>query len=147
MSPRLIAIPLAAVLLLAPAARAAPDPPAGPTCVAAGELPLDWFASSVAGAGNSSRAGHGGATAYSYLPGRTPTPRLGRLMLSLGPPFGPVRAPHGSATAAEKTYTIVERAGREPFERPLPRAAFLFASAVCGIGGLAWWRCQSRGDP
>lgn len=142
MSPRLIAALLAAVLL-APAARAAPETPPGSACMVALLLPFDWFASPTAG--DAWGGAHAGPTAYSYLPGRTSAPHLGPLRLSQAA-FGSVRGPIGAAAVEkEKTYTIVEHAGREHFQPPLPTAAVLFASALCGIGGLAWWRCQSRG--
>lgn len=141
MSPRLIAALLAAVLL-APAARAAPEIAPKSACIAS-LLPFDWFASPMAG--DPWGGAHTGPTAYSYLPGRTSAPHLGPLRLSQAA-FGSVQGPVGAvAVEKEKTYTIVERAGHERFRPPLPTAAVLFASAMCGIGGLAWWRCQSRG--
>ncbi len=151
MSPRLIAA-LLAVALLAPAARADPQQPAtGTAGLALPDLPFGWFARPGVGSGDLWRVGQGGPTTYSYLPDRQPpSPRLGPLL------FGPVRPsePTGAlgrslaAAPTEKTYTVVESARRERlFQRPLPTAAVLFASALCGIGGFAWWRCQSRGDP
>lgn len=142
MSPRLIAI-LLATALLAPSARAAPESKGGNADPAILHLPFDLFTQKVDPADDLWRVGQGGATTYSYLPGRRPAPQLGPLLTGIGPASGPLR-PSGSATA-EKTYKVVERAARDRFQRPLPTAAFLFASAVCGIGGFAWWRCNSRG--
>lgn len=142
MSPRLIAV-LLATALLAPAARAQPEASGGNADAAILALPLDLFTQKVDPADDLWRVGNDGATTYSYLPGRRPAPRLGPLFHGLGPMFGPPRPAH--RVSAENTYTVVERAGRDRFQRPLPTAAFLFASAVCGIGGFAWWRCSSRG--
>lgn len=138
MPPRALVVLLAAGLL-APAARAAPAAEVAAT--RAVELPLEWFTGPVRPSHELWHAEAMGRTTYSYLRSRRSASLLGALPArAIGPVAG------GEPAGAEQTYTVVEQVGRDRARQPLANAAFLFASAACGIGGIAWWRCSSR-DP
>jgi hypothetical protein len=86
------------------------------------------------------------ALSYSYLPAESSklaTLSLSPLVLVKWRLFERAVGGH-AAEPAGTTYTIVDdtRLRRRPGQ--LPTAVIAFTSALCGLGGLAWWRRHHR---
>lgn len=157
MSSRIMVVALAAALIPPPAdAAVVAKFPAGDDAVSSAVIDVALPAVGVAvgpakddvsGAARSERQHpRDGAVTYSYLPRASSAaglPGLGPLVLVkrhlLDEP-----APVREASTAETTYTVVESRGMRRTNGAVPATIVLFATILCGLGGLAWWRRQHR---